>query len=93
MFIEFFHTIQEKPSSNFFTTIKNQNGELGCEKGEVERTCWDSSKQLYMETSYTKEIGETRRHIIQSLPYKVLTGREIGLTGIEIGFSQHQGKT
>lgn len=39
-----------------------------------------------METSYTKEIGETRRHIIQSLPYKVLTG-------IEIGFSNHQGKT
>jgi hypothetical protein len=71
MFIAFFHTIKKKPSSNFFTT--NQNGELGCEKGEVERTCWDFSKQLYMETSYTKEIGEIRQHIIQSLPYKVMT--------------------
>ncbi len=39
MFEEIFNTIKEKPSSNFFTTIKNQNGELGCEKGEVERTC------------------------------------------------------
>jgi hypothetical protein len=72
MFKEFFHTIKEKPSSNFFTTVKNQNRELRCEKGEVERTCWDFSKQLYMETSNTKEIGETRWHIIKSLPYKVM---------------------
>jgi hypothetical protein len=47
---EFFHAVKEKPSFNFLTTIKNQNGELVCEREEVERTLYVFFKQLYMET-------------------------------------------